>query len=115
MAEKFYLAMAWIWGFLFALTVFVTPLLGSYLYPKALQWLEAKEKHLGSLSRGLLAGFLWVMPVLVMVFTLIGIHEIAQLLLPFSGAQLSRRGMAWGMGAGLIGGVVIWRYEDRKT
>ena len=101
MVEIFYLAMACLWGFLFAMTVFLTPLLGSYLYPKTLQWWEARGKHLGSPSRGLLAGLSWVTPVLIVFSLFIGILALGRMVLPFPDAPLSKRAMACGMGAGL--------------
>ena len=114
MAETFYLAVACMWGFFFALTVFLTPLLGSYLYSKALQWWEARGTPLGSLRRELLAGLFWITPVMMVFCAFIGFLGFARWVLPFPDAQLSKRAMAWGMGAGLIGGVVIVRYVTRR-
>lgn len=113
-SEIVYLAIACLGGFLFAMTVFLTPLLGSYLYPKTLQWWEARGKHPGSLSRGLLAGVFWIAPVLIVFSAFIGLLGLARWVLPFPDAQLSKQAMVWGMGGGVISGVVVWRVIARR-
>lgn len=107
--------LAFIGGTLFSMTVILTPSIGQYLYPKMLRLLESHGKHAGSLSRGIVATFLWVMPVAFGVVLLIVIHKLAQIVFPSSDLHHFRRVMAWGMGLGLIGGLLIGRYVAKAN
>ena len=112
--EISYLAMAGLCGFIFASTAFLTPFLGSYLYPNTLQWLEAKGTHLGPVSRWILAGLLWVTPGLIVFIVFNVILAVMRSILPLPETPLSKQAIAWGMGAGLITGVVVDRYVTRR-
>jgi hypothetical protein len=97
-------------GILFSMTVILTPSMGHYLYPKMLKLLEQYGKPAGSLSRGIIAALLWVMPVALGVVLLILLHNLARSVLPTFDPHHFRRVMVWGMGLGLIGGLLIARH-----
>lgn len=106
--------MACLCGAIFAIAVFLTPLLGSYLYPKVLEWFDPTGKCFGHVSRWMLVGLLWITPGLV-AFTLFRvILALSRSVLSLPEAPLPMRAIAWGMGAGLIAGIAIWRYFGRR-
>ena len=102
--------LAFIGGILFGATIILTPSFGHYLYPTMLRLFGLHDKSAGSFSRGSIAALLWVAPLAIVFLLVIAIHKLSQIAFPSSDPHLFRRVMAWGMGLGLIGGLLIWRY-----
>jgi hypothetical protein len=112
-AEVIYIALSGLGGLLFGSTVLFSDLLGGHLYSKTLQEFvvrrEAREKRLGSVSRGLLGGLFLAAPVLILVSFLVGILALVRLVLPPPDSPLYWQVTRWSMAVGFIGGVVIRR------
>ncbi|MBX3371553.1 MAG: hypothetical protein KF793_14285 [Nitrospira sp.] len=102
--------LAFIGGVIFSMTIILTPSIEHYMYPKLLGVLESHGKRTGSFSRGSIAALLWVAPLAIVFLLVIVIHKLSQIAFPSTDPHLFRRVMAWGMGLGLIGGLLIWRY-----